>query len=92
MLLASAKPRSPFVVLTPGRCSRTDPGDDEEPRTMPDGTEVAFTRIGGTDQARNWSATWCEDGLMTILIQDASESFAKRAARELRAREVIVRG
>lgn len=35
-----------------------------------------------------WLATWCEDGLMDIQIDYATQEFAEAAAKGLRVREI----
>ncbi len=75
----------PTVQLFPGPCqppvkSETDP----DVQVMDDGTIVSFTHIEGSDN--EFLATWCEDGTMLVQVEDATEVFAKSAAKGIRAR------
>jgi hypothetical protein len=83
--------RSNWIAMTPGECAVRRP-DDGEIRTMPDGTRVGFGRIGGPGSRvrNNWIVTWCEDGMMTLQVSNASRKFALTAARDLRMRRIML--
>jgi sugar lactone lactonase YvrE len=73
-----------FIEFEPGRCDPDDIPDEGDIRTMDDGTQVSFS----VDVRGQWLATWCEDGLMTIQIDYATEDFAEAAAEGLRVRAI----
>ncbi|MPZ92725.1 MAG: hypothetical protein GEU68_14080 [Actinobacteria bacterium] len=73
-----------FIEFEPGRCDPDDVPDEGDIRTMDDGTRVSFS----VDVHEQWLATWCEDGLMTIQIDYATEDFAEAAAEGLRVRGI----
>jgi hypothetical protein len=73
-----------FIEFEPGRCDPDDIPDEGDIRSMDDGTRVSFS----VDIHGEWLATWCEDGLMEIQIDYATEDFAEAAAEGLRVREI----
>lgn len=73
-----------FIEFEPGRCDPDDVPDEGDIRTMDDGTLVSFS----VDVHGQWLATWCEDGLMVIQIDYATQDFAEAAAEGLRVRGI----
>lgn len=84
--------RANWIELEPGRCDPQTVANDGDIRTMSDGTRVSFNQIGGGNNSYDydWSASWCEDGLMRVQVEYAYENFAKAAAEGFRLRDVVL--
>jgi hypothetical protein len=79
-----------WIEMKPGPCSPDNLPDEEDMRTMSDGTVVSFSRTGGANSKvkNNWFATWCEDHSVLIQVSEASRAFAEGAAEGLRMRGI----
>lgn len=84
--------RANWIEVEPGRCDPETVANDGDIRTMPDGTRVSFSQIGGGNNSYDydWFASWCEDGLMRVQVEYAYENFAKAAAEGFRLRDVVL--
>ena len=84
--------RANWIELEPGECDPAMLPDEGDIRTMPDGTSVSFSRLGGADSKieNNWTATWCEDGLVWVQVIEAYRDFAEAAAETFRLRDVVL--
>jgi hypothetical protein len=73
----------PFITLTPLECDPNEPPSNEEVRVMEDGQKVSFAR-----SAKTWSADWCEDGKMLVMVESPDQAYVEAAAEGLRVRNV----
>ena len=81
-----------WVQLSPGTCNPKTYATDGDVKTMRDGTQVTFNRLqdGNSKIQNDWFVTWCEDRLMRVQVEYASEDFARAAAEGLRLRDIVL--
>lgn|GEM_PF-7067404 len=72
-----------WFVLIPRNCEAPVAGPDGELRTTEDGTVVRLSRIG-----RDRFAEWCQEGKMTVSLQNSTDDFVDAAIEGVRVRNI----